>query len=82
MKPEIDDKILNIEIPKSPLTKKVVGFGLLVVFIFFGGFAFWAFLTPLESAAVTEGKVKVAGERTCDSTSRGWNCPSDFCERW
>ncbi|MEM1244163.1 MAG: biotin/lipoyl-binding protein, partial [Pseudomonadota bacterium] len=63
MKQEKDEQVLHIDIPKAPLSRKVITFGLIVVILFFGGFAAWALLAPLESAAVTEGKVKVAGER-------------------
>ncbi|OHV71855.1 hemolysin secretion protein D [Ensifer sp. LCM 4579] len=37
--------------------------GLVVIFAFFGVFGSWAALAPLDSAAVAQGVVKVAGER-------------------
>ena len=37
--------------------------GLAVLFLFFGAFGGWAALAPLDSAAVAQGVVKVAGER-------------------
>ena len=59
---ETDDK-LGITVPAEPWTSKVRFFGLLVIVIFFGGFGFWSYFAPLESAAITSGKVTVAGNR-------------------
>lgn len=50
--------------PHLPLRlKPAVTFGLVIVFGFFGVFGGWAALAPLDSAAVAQGVVKVAGER-------------------
>ncbi|WP_261844920.1 HlyD family type I secretion periplasmic adaptor subunit [Aliamphritea ceti] len=39
------------------------GFGLMVIALTFGMFGSWAFLAPLDSAALAQGVVKVAGNR-------------------
>lgn len=39
------------------------GFGLMVIALTFGVFGSWAFLAPLDSAALAQGVVKVAGNR-------------------
>lgn len=46
-----------------PRLKSVITLGLVIVVGFFGVFGGWAALAPLDSAAVAQGVVKVAGER-------------------
>lgn len=59
---ERDDR-LGISIPKEPWTSKIRLVGIIVIVIFFGGFAMWSYLVPIESAAIAPGKVTVAGNR-------------------
>ncbi|NRQ17289.1 Type I secretion system membrane fusion protein PrsE [Ensifer sesbaniae] len=46
-----------------PRLRPAVATGLVVILAFFGIFGGWAALAPLDSAAVTQGVVKVEGER-------------------
>ncbi|WVT76635.1 HlyD family type I secretion periplasmic adaptor subunit (plasmid) [Sinorhizobium chiapasense] len=47
----------------QPRLRPAVATGLVVILAFFGIFGGWAALAPLDSAAVTQGVVKVEGER-------------------
>lgn len=60
---EKSNKFSPSETPEKPLTKKVIIFGLVVIFVFIGGFSLWASLAPLESAAIAPGKITAAGYR-------------------
>lgn len=57
------DPLVDIKIPHAPKTQRAVWFGILIIALFMGSFFVWALITPLESAAVTPGKVIVAGNR-------------------
>ncbi len=57
------DAMLGKSVPRAPVNKKVRWFGLLIVVLFFGGFALWSTLAPIESAAIANGTVKVFGSR-------------------
>ena len=47
----------------APVLGMPLYIGLGIVFVFFFGFAAWAFFTPLESAAVAPGEVSVDTKR-------------------
>ncbi len=54
---------LGINVKDKPHGAKAIGFGLIVIMIFFVGMGSWAYFAPLESAAISEGKIIVAGYR-------------------
>ncbi|WP_419904889.1 HlyD family type I secretion periplasmic adaptor subunit [Kiloniella sp.] len=47
----------------TPLTRKPIFAGLMVISLFFGGFFGWAYYAPLDSATLASGKVIVEGQR-------------------
>ena len=57
------NSMLGQSIPQSPRNRSIRWFGLAVLSIFFGGFALWSTLAPIESAAIAMGAVKVLGSR-------------------
>ena len=54
---------LGVSFAKKPNSRFFVIFGIIVLVIFFGGFALWSTLAPIESAAIASGKVVVTGNR-------------------
>lgn len=54
---------LGVTFAKKPNSRFFVTFGLIVLVVFFGGFALWSTLAPIESAAIASGKVVVTGNR-------------------
>lgn len=50
-------------LPKEPHFEEPKRFGLIILFVFVGGFLLWAFLFPLDSAAIADGYFIVEGER-------------------
>ena len=54
----MDIRKLGHATPK-PRVKSILGFGFLIIAIFFGGGFSWAYFAPLQSAAIAQGKVIV-----------------------
>ncbi len=48
---------------RRPNVGRLMAFGGMLIAVFIGGFALWAALAPLESAAIAAGVVGVSGER-------------------
>ena len=57
------DHLLGVQTPKEPSNMRLRMFGLIFLFVFFGGFALWSYLAPIDSAAVAQGQIMVAGNR-------------------
>ena len=57
------DHLLGVQTPKEPKNMRLRMFGLIFLFVFFGGFALWSYLAPIDSAAVAQGQIMVAGNR-------------------
>lgn len=54
---------LPFQVPKEPWTSHIRLVGLLVIVAFFSAFGIWSYFSPIESAAISAGKVTVAGSR-------------------
>ncbi len=50
-------------IPKHPITQSIVRTGLIILFVFLGGFLLWATFFPLESGTVANGNIVIESNR-------------------
>ncbi|MBV52921.1 MAG: secretion protein HlyD [Coxiellaceae bacterium] len=57
------ESVLGVNFSKKPNSRFFVMFGIIILVVFFGGFALWSSLAPIESAAIASGKVVVTGNR-------------------
>ncbi len=57
------EAMLGKMVPKQPINKSMRWLGLVILILFFGGFALWSIMAPIESAAVALGTIKVTGNR-------------------
>ncbi len=57
------EKLVGVTLAKKPKIRSARIFGIAIILIFFGGFGLWAYLAPLESAALAPGKITVSGNR-------------------
>ena len=49
--------------PQRPGVGRTMAVGIVVVFLFFGGFGIWSTFAPLESASIAQGVIAVSGQR-------------------